>query len=127
MIECNYITKEKLEEYGLLEYIPNDRKEYCTHVFNFILDWINYENTVVIHNDEKINFFESTIFAIFYKIIKTIDLTDVEIMQICNEYMKHVIDFKIDETKCVNYIDCETEFMCEFADNKIIELNNNKQ
>ena len=120
-------TQIQWENTGLLEEFTKDRKLVATHAFNVVFKWLEE------HREEPeqdipgfTGQYETLPLDVIHKIIKNVDLTDQEILEICNEV--HIAFDKFDITEILKHtystIDAEAEFVAEFSEKKINQYKN---
>ena len=110
-------TREKWEELGLLEQLPEDRKEMTVFCYNIVIKWITDDN---ITSNHKIGEIEPLILPIFYRIAKIVDLTEEQVLKTCKEFRQAWLDFDPSQLINVNNVtDPELHFVKSFAEEKI--------
>jgi len=116
--ESSY-SLEKWENIGLLEGLTEEQKVKTVAAFNIALKYI-------MENEDKYesHSFSTIPFPIIYKIIKSRDLNEKEIIEIINE---SVVQFNLfADTSELSYyynLDMEALFISKYAEQKIEELN----
>ena len=115
-------TQIQWDNIGLLEGFPDNRKFEATHALNVVFNWIKKRHE---EPEQDIPGFtgqhELLPLHVIHKMIRTIDLNDQQILEICNEVHEAFDKFDIDEILKHTYstIDAEAEFVYEFSENKI--------
>jgi len=115
-------NREKWEEIGVLVGIPEDRKDVVAYAMTVAFNWIEERNKEA---DAKFQH-EVLPIEVVNRIARTIDLTDEEILKICEEVHPARDGYDFNKFNYVggNTIDCEAEFVGEFCDKKIEQLKN---
>lgn len=115
------LTKKQWEEMGLLEGFTEDRKIAATHAFNYVFNWIEER-----HKEEDTNQYELLPLHVIHRMIKDVDLTNQQILEVCDEVHAAFDKFDIAEVLKHTYstIDAEAEFVAEFSEKKIIDYKN---
>jgi hypothetical protein len=112
-------TLKEWEDFGLLEQLPEDRKEMVVSCYNIAIKWLT--NTRINSNDRIIEL----ILPLFYRIAKVVDLTEIETLETCKEFRQSWITRDSKEEKSHYYgIDFETMFVARFAEMKINQIKN---
>ena len=119
-MKINCKTLKEFEDFGLLQELPEDRKEMAVFCYNIAIKWIT-DNSLVTSND-KIGEIEPLILPIFYRIAKVVDLTETQVLETCKEFRQSWLNF--DPTKYVNIGDPELHFVKSFAEMKINQYKN---
>lgn len=109
-------TREKWEEIGLLESIPEDRKDKAASALNISLKWVN-DNSI--NSDLDV---ETLPLSIILLIIKEVDICDDEVLNICKEVRPAVKAYDFGKFNGISPLGLECEFMREFADHQIEKL-----
>mgnify|MGYP001327103479 CR=1 FL=1 len=111
------------EAIGLLEGISEDRKDVVAHALTVAFNWVDKK-----HNEQNQDKFQHEILPIevIHRIAKVIDLTDEEILKICEEINPARDGYDFNKFNYVggNTIDYEAEFIAEFCDEKIEQYKN---
>ena len=112
-------TKEQWEKIGLLDGISEDRKEIVSHAMTLAFNWIDSQPKP----EQDIPGFqpETLPLEVVRRITMSVDLTDEEILKICEEVgpAHDRFDFGV----FVGYpgIDAECEFQFDFCNRIILE------
>jgi hypothetical protein len=109
-------TREKWEDLGLLETIPEDRKDKAVHALNLSCKWTS-DKTI---NPDEI--YETLPISIILLIIKKIDLSDEEVLNICKEVRPAVEAYDFGKFNGISSLGLECEFMHEFTEYQINKL-----
>jgi len=109
-------TTEQWEKIGLLEGISEDRKDVVAHALTVAFNWIDKR-----HDEQNEIQHEVLPIEVIHRIARTIDLTDEEILKICEEVHPARDGYDFNKFNYVggNTIDYEAEFIAEFCDEKI--------
>lgn len=118
MEEFKGYTREKWEEFGLLESTPEDRKDKAVHALNLAVHWIN-DNSI--NSDAQLGTLPVTIILL---IVNKIDVTDEEVLNICKEVRPAVEAYDFGKFNGISQLGLECEFMDEFTKYKIAKLQN---
>ena|ERR1035437_4059774 len=118
-MKINCKTLKEWEDFGLLQELPDDRKEMVVSCYNIVIKWITDD---LIATNNRIGEIEPLILPIFYRIAKVIDLTETQVLEICKEFRQSLINF--DPTKYENIGDPELHFVKSFAEMKINQYKN---
>ena len=112
-------TKEKWEEIGLLETVPEDRKDDATRMLNIALEYNLAEEA----KEDKHRSFQTIGFPILIKIVKEVNISDAEALEILKEIpsaLKRYDDHQFDGYP----VDIEMEFAHRYCEDKIEILKN---
>ncbi len=113
-------SREKWEGIGLLETIPEERKDRVVRVLNIVLKKLLDNET-----DEHKSM-ETISFPIFLRIVKEVDVSDEEVIKILGEIEPAVENYDFNKFGGFIHIDTEMEFVHEFSEKKLEELKNRK-
>lgn len=109
-------TREKWEEIGISESIPEDRKDKAVRALNIALKWI-HDNSI--NSDDEI---ETLPLSIILLIIKKVDISDEEVLNICKEVRPAVEAYDFSRFNGISQLGLECEFMHEFSELRIEKL-----
>ena len=112
-------NKEKWEQIGLLEGVPEDRKNMAVESMNFAMNWLSHLND---NSDEDISEIETITLPVILRIALQIDLTKAEVLECCKELRQQWSKF--DRTRFQGNIDPEAAFCKSFAEMKINQYKN---
>ena len=115
-------TREDWERIGLLEGVSEDRKEMVSHAMTKAFNWIDQKSD---KSEQDIPGFQHEVLPleVVRRIAISIDLTDREIIQICEDVGP--AHDKYDFSQFGGYdITAECEFQFTYCDGKIEELKN---
>ena len=115
-----YKTQEEWEGSGLLQDIPEDRKQMVVDCFNIAIDWITEDK--VVSDDDRMGEIEVLILPLFYRIAKEVDLNKTQVLETCKEFRQSWLN--ADMTRYAKLIDPEAAFLQAFAGMKIIQYKN---
>ena len=111
------------EAIGILEGIPEDRKDVVAHALTVAFNCVDKK-----HNKQNQNKFQYEVLPIevIRRIVKEINLTDEEILKICEEVHPARDGYDFNKFNYVggSTIDYEAEFIAEFSDEKIKQYKN---
>lgn len=108
-------TVKEWEDYGLLQEIPEDRKEMVVSCFNIATKWL-MEGSLV--SSERQGEIETLMLPLFYRIAKFVDLTEMQVLEICKEFRQSWLQHAVGE-RYPEFVDPEAEFLRAFAEMKI--------
>ena len=124
-------TLKEVEDFGLLDDLEEDRKQYITNVFNFVLSWF-LKNGYISDKDGVFDVSEFSFCALpsILRTSRNININENEINEILEkcyvEFNKYPFKkfnkypFKELYLESNLMLDVESEFMCSFS-NKMIE------
>jgi hypothetical protein len=115
-------TLKEFEDFGLLQDIPEDRKQMVVDCFNIAIKWVTDHSLVIA--DDRIGEIEVVILPLFYRIAKIIDLTEAQVLETCKEFWHSWLH--ADMTR-YPFLDPEAEFLRAFAEMKINQYKNNNK
>jgi hypothetical protein len=116
-------VQQRWERIGMLEYVPENKKERVANAFELILQTLKKrENS----NEQDISGitsqYETVPFPIIRRILMKIDINDDEILEIISNSNIECKKFvEVSELKYMNYIDIECEFIADYVDNYLIK------
>lgn len=114
-MKINCKTLKEWEDFGLLEQLPEDRKEMTVFCYNVVMEWLTKD-------DSHEEYIESAILALFYRIAKIVDLTEVQVLETCKEFQNSWKN--TDWTRYIQLSDPEAAFLKAFAEMKITQYKN---
>ena len=109
-------SKEQWEKIGLLDTIPEERKDMAVTVFNAVITHLTKNET------EEHKSFETIAFPILIRILREVDLSVEEAIQMLGELDVAVEKYDFNKFNGFYDIDVEMEFVVEFAEKKLEEL-----
>lgn len=112
-------TKEQWEEIGLLLTVPEDRKDDATRMLNLALEYHLGGEA----KEDKHKPFETIGFPILIKIIKEINLSDAEALEILKEIPSALKKYNTHQFDGYP-VDIEMEFAHRYCEDKIEQLKN---
>lgn len=116
-------VQQRWERIGMLEYVPEDRKEKVANAFELILETLKKrENSKEQDISGITSQYETVPFPIIQRILMKTDINEDEILGIINDSIIECKKFvETSELKYMNYIDIECEFIADYVDNCLIK------
>lgn len=109
----NFENVTGVEIVDLLNATPEDRKNKVTNALNIAIKWLMDNNKIT-------DYINVIIPATVTKIVNEVDVTDEEILNICNEM--NIAYENFEPIILPNTEDPEAEFVADFCKNKINQL-----
>lgn len=109
-------SKEQWEKIGLLDTMPEERKDMAVEAFNAGVKFLTENET------EEHKPFETVGFPVLIRIIKEVDLSAEEVPKLFQEVAVAMEEYDYNKFNGFPQIDVEMEFVQEFSFKKIEEL-----
>ena len=112
-------TRNQWKEMGLLDGTSEEFEERATKAMNVAFFFMKDK-----HEEGKSEQFELLPLMVISRVIRSVDITDEEVLEICKEVEGAIKTYDFNQFIGYSSIDVEAEFTADFVDRKLEELKN---